>query len=37
MSWGWLLVAAWLGFMVGYVLCGLLNFSEGLWPGDRDD
>jgi hypothetical protein len=33
MSWGWLLIAAWLGFIAGYVLCGMLSWDQ----GDLDD
>lgn len=31
MSWGWLILAAWLGFMAGYILCGILT-----WDAEAD-
>lgn len=37
MSWVWLLVAVWVGFILGYVVCGLLSFNRALWNEADDD
>jgi hypothetical protein len=37
MSWVALIVAAWVGFILGYVVCGLLSFNRSLWEeADHD-
>ena len=37
MSWVALIVAAWVGFILGYVVCGLMSFNASLWnEADRD-
>jgi hypothetical protein len=37
-SWVWLVLAGWIGFIAGYVLCGILSLSDDsrLWT-DNDD
>lgn len=37
MTWFWLLIAAWIGFILGYVLCGLMSFSDTIWREGDDD
>lgn len=31
MSWLWLFIAGWIGFILGYVVCGLMSFNSSLW------
>jgi uncharacterized membrane protein YciS (DUF1049 family) len=37
MSWVALLVAAWIGFILGYVVCGLMSFNSSLWNEADND
>lgn len=37
MSWVYLFIAAWIGFIAGYVLCGFLSMSNDLMgEGEHD-
>ncbi len=37
MSWVYLLIAAWVGFILGFVLCAVLNMSHDLMgEGEHD-
>ena len=36
-SWVSCLVSAWIGFILGYVVCGLLSFNHAIWDeADHD-
>lgn len=37
MSWVWLVVAAWVGFIVGFCLCAVFAINNVIWTGDVDN
>lgn len=37
MNWVALIVAAWIGFILGYVVCGLMSFNRAIWDEADND
>lgn len=37
MSWVGYVVAVWIGFILGYVVCGLMSFNHAIWDEADND